>query len=180
MPDSHAVRVAGGVSAMLLKYSARNWPVGHGVLVIVKLTEFDVLPSALRTVMGTEPAMAMSAAAMLAVSCVPLMNVVGRGAPFQVTVEPLAKPLPVTVSVKSGPPAVRLGGVRAVIRGPGTALPVATRHAPRPNVKAKSVWTPFIVVTESALVETAAKPVISTDHVSPPSVETKTPASLPM
>src|SRR2546423_12685198 len=29
MVVSHAVRVAGGVSAMLLKYCARNWPGAH-------------------------------------------------------------------------------------------------------------------------------------------------------
>ena len=117
---------------------------------------------------------------MLAVSCVALTNVVGRLAPFQVTVAPLTKPLPVTVSVKAGPPAGALDGASPVMRGPGAAVPVATRQAPRPNVNAKIVGTPFIVVMDSAVVETAAKPVISTAHVAPPSVETNTPASVPM
>src|SRR5207253_3021645 len=41
---SHAVRVAGAVSVMLLKYSAKNWPVGHGV----------PLPGSMRAMMALE------------------------------------------------------------------------------------------------------------------------------
>lgn len=43
---------------------------------------------------------AVSAAEIVAVSCVELTKVVGRGEPFQLTVRPFAKPLPFTVRVK--------------------------------------------------------------------------------
>src|SRR5436309_4720673 len=80
MVVSHAVRVAGGVSAMLLKYCAKNWPVGQpppgGLIVNVSL--FETAPSGLRTVTGAEPAVAMSAAAMAAATRVALTNVVAR------------------------------------------------------------------------------------------------------
>src|SRR5436190_1904523 len=59
------------------------------------------------------PAAATSAAAMAAVSCVALTNVVVRVAPFHLTVLPLTKPVPVTVSVKAALPADVLIGDRA-------------------------------------------------------------------
>src|SRR5436305_265697 len=68
MVVSHAVRVAGGVSAMLLKYCAKNWPVGQpppGGL-IVNVSALDVWPSGLLTETGAEPAAAMSAAVIAA------------------------------------------------------------------------------------------------------------------
>src|SRR5438477_619591 len=45
---SHAVRVVGGVSATLPKYSAKNCPVGHPPApVTVKASAFDACPSGL-------------------------------------------------------------------------------------------------------------------------------------
>src|SRR5438874_12824083 len=106
MVVSHAVRVAGGVSAMLLKYCAKNWPVGQpppgGLIVNVSL--FETAPSGLRTVTGAEPAVAMSAAAMAAVTRVTLTNVVVRATPFQKSVAPETKLLPSAVRVNAGPP----------------------------------------------------------------------------
>ena len=54
----------------------------------------------------------MSLAAILTVSRVELTNVVGRGEPFQATLELETKLLPSAVSVKAGPPAVAVFGVR--------------------------------------------------------------------
>ena len=82
----------------------------------------DVCPFGLRTVTGTEPAAAMSAAEMLAVTRVALTNVVVRAAPFQSTVAPEAKLVPSAVSVKAGPPAVALLGVSVVRVGAGAAV----------------------------------------------------------
>ena len=62
--------------------------------------------------MLTVPAVAMSAAVMAPVTCVPLTNVVVRFAPLNCTVAPLAKPVPFTVSVKPTPPAVTLARER--------------------------------------------------------------------
>src|SRR6266850_756366 len=118
-------------SVTLAKYCAKNCPVGH-VPAIVKVTALDVRPSGLRTVTVAVPAVATSAAPIAAVSCVVLTKVVGRAAPFQLTVAPETKLLPVTVSVNAGLPAATLDGLIAAIAGPGTPAPVATRHTPRP------------------------------------------------
>src|SRR2546423_4195855 len=63
------------------------------------------------------PAAATSAAATAAVICVALTKVVVRVAPFHLTVLPLTKPVPVTVSVKAGLPADVLVGDRAARGG---------------------------------------------------------------
>src|SRR5438034_3443067 len=56
---SHAVRVEGGPSAMLLKYSAKNWPMGQGPgPLTVKVRALDTAASELRTVTDAEPAVA--------------------------------------------------------------------------------------------------------------------------
>src|SRR5213080_4638703 len=137
MVVSHAVRVAGGVSAMLLKYCAKNWPVGQPPPggFTVNVTVLDVWPSGFFTETGTEPAAAMSAAAIAAETRVALTNVVARETPFQSTLVPATKLVPSTVSVKAAPPAVALLGVSAIIVGGGAVAPVqltwATASPPR-------------------------------------------------
>src|SRR5689334_18644151 len=56
----------------------------------------------------------MSAAVIVAVSCVLLIYVVGRGLPFHSTSASLAKFVPLTVSVRPEPPAVAEAGLRLV------------------------------------------------------------------
>src|SRR6266850_187048 len=134
---SQAVRVAGAVSVTLLKYCAKNWPVGQlppaGFTVNVRA--LDVWPSGFLTLTGTAPAAAMSAAAMAVVTRVALTKVVARDAPFQSTLVPVTKLAPSTVSVNAGPPAVALLGVSAVTVGAGAVAPVqltwATASPPR-------------------------------------------------
>src|ERR1044071_1761225 len=77
---------------------------------IVNVCVPEVWPSGLRTLTAAEPAVATSAAGMLAVSRVALPNVVVRAAPFQRTVAPETKLLPSAVKVNAGPPAVALLG----------------------------------------------------------------------
>src|SRR5437016_9116272 len=136
MAVSQAVRVAGGVSVMLLKYCAKNWPVvqpfgGFTVNVCVP----EVWLSGLRTLTAAEPAVAMSAAGMLAVTRVALTNVVVRTAPFQRTVAPETKLFPSAVRVNAGPPAVALFGVSVERVGGRRPVPVqltwATASPPR-------------------------------------------------
>jgi len=90
--------------------------VGTGLL-MVKVCAFETPPpgAGFVTVTLTVPAVAMSAAVMAAVTCVPLTNVVVRFAPLNCTVAPLAKPVPFTVSVKPTPPVVTLAGEREVM-----------------------------------------------------------------
>src|ERR671922_125236 len=124
MLDSHAVRVTGGGSGMLPKYSARNWPVGQPPALTVNVKAFDTWLSGFRTVTGTEPGVAMSEAAMLAITRVPLTNVVVRAAPFHSTVVPDTKLAPSAVSVNAGDPAATVFGVSAVRLGAGGGAPV--------------------------------------------------------
>ena len=65
------------------------------------------------------PALAMSAAVIVAVTPVELPYVVARGDPFQFTTELLRNPVPVTVSVNAGPPWVALDGESDVMAGLG-------------------------------------------------------------
>jgi hypothetical protein len=94
--------------------------VGAGLLT-AKLSAAEVPPPGVgvNTVIGTLPAVAMSAAVIAAVSCVALTNVVARALPFQRTLAPLTKLVPFTVSVNAGPPALALAGDRLEIAGAG-------------------------------------------------------------
>ena len=75
-----------------------------GSAVTGNLSEFEfVAGPAADTVMATAAApvarKAVSADVIAAVSCVGLTKVVGRGEPFQLTMSPLAKPVPFTVRI---------------------------------------------------------------------------------
>jgi hypothetical protein len=61
------------------------------------------------------PELAIRLAATVAVNCVALTYVVVRGVPFHCTIDPVTKPIPFTVRVKAGPPAVAVVGLRLVI-----------------------------------------------------------------
>src|SRR2546430_7464550 len=77
---------------------------------MVNVAAAEVPPpgAGLTTVTLAMPAAAMSAARIVAASCVGETNVVARAAPFQFTVELLTKLPPLTVKVAAGPPAVAL------------------------------------------------------------------------
>ena len=73
----------------------------------------------MNTVTATVAALAISPAAMAAVSWVLLTKVVGRGLPPHWTDEPEIKFDPLTVKVKAAPPAVALVGEIEVMLGTG-------------------------------------------------------------
>jgi hypothetical protein len=100
-------------------------------LFTVRLAAPEVPPpgAGLVTVTLNVPAVAMSEARIAAVTCVPLTNVVTRALPFTFTLVPLTKPVPFTVSVNPGLPAVALGGESEVIVGATAALIVTLRLA---------------------------------------------------
>src|SRR5438132_13410639 len=64
----------------------------------------------------------MSVAAICVVNCAALMNVVGRTTPLKLTVAPLTKPMPFTVKVNAGSPAVAVAGEMLVITAPTSRL----------------------------------------------------------
>jgi hypothetical protein len=64
----------------------------------------------------------MSAAGIAAVNRVAETKVVVRFAPFHCTTESVTKPVPLTVSVKAAPPAVRDDGLMLEITGTGGSL----------------------------------------------------------
>ncbi len=82
-----------------------------GVMVNVSALETR-LP--LLAVTVADPDCAIRFAVTPAVNCVALTNVVAMAVEFQLTVVLAVKPLPVTVSVKAGPPAVAVDGERLV------------------------------------------------------------------
>ena len=73
----------------------------------------------MNTVTGKVPAAARSAAVIAAVSWVEETNVVVRLDPFQFTVEPLRKPVPLTVRVNAGAPTAAEAGLMLEVRGAG-------------------------------------------------------------
>jgi hypothetical protein len=97
--------------------------------VTTKLRTDDVPPpgAGVKTVTGIDPAVAMSAAAMVARSCVVPTTVVGRAAPFQRTTEAATKPLPFTVSINPWLPATALLGERVLTTGTGDGEGAACR-----------------------------------------------------
>src|SRR5436190_10940600 len=94
---------------------------------MVKVSEFDVPPHGVTTVIEAVPAVAMKAAGTVAVSCVAETNAVASALPFQFTVEPETKFVPFTVNVNCGPPAAAQVGLSELIVG--TALMVITSVA---------------------------------------------------
>jgi hypothetical protein len=84
------------------------------------------------------PAVARSAAAIAAVSCVALTTVVAREAPPHRTVAPLTNPAPFTVSVNAAPPAVAVEGESDVSEGRTGAVTAKVNAA---DVSPLSVFT---------------------------------------
>ncbi len=76
----------------------------------MKVKAPDGVPPGLTADTRAEPAAAMSEAGIAALRCVLLKKLVERAEPFHNTVAPEAKPVPLTQSVKPGPPAVALVG----------------------------------------------------------------------
>ena len=93
---------------------------GAGLLMVkVRLPDVPPPGAVLMAEIGNVPPVAISAAAMAAVSFVLLTKVVVRSLPFQRTFEVLTKLVPVTVSVKPSPPAVAEVGLILVMVGAG-------------------------------------------------------------
>src|SRR5580658_1964427 len=93
--------------------------VGTGLL-IEKAAVPEVPPpgAGFVTVILAEPVLTMSLAGTCAVTWVALTKLVASAVPFQFTVEPLTKPLPLTVSVNAAPATIALGGESELIVGP--------------------------------------------------------------
>ena len=107
-----------------------------GVAAIVNVCAFDVPPHGVTTVIEAVPVVAMRAAGTVAVSCAAETNVVVSGFPFQFTVEPETKLVPLTVNVTCGPPAVAQVGLSEPIVGTAriviTSVALAELQEPAP------------------------------------------------
>jgi hypothetical protein len=110
-PPFPTVTVAGAMAVV----------VGTGFALTVNVCAFDVPPpgAGLKTVIVFDPVVARSVAEIAAVSCVELTNVVVLSDPFQRTIEPATKFVPLTVSVNAPSPATRLLGEMLVVVGAG-------------------------------------------------------------
>jgi len=98
-----------------------------GTALIVNVAAFEVPPQELTTVIEAVPAVAISAAGTVAVSCVADTKVVARDVAFHFTVAPDTKFVPLTVRVNCNPPAVAQVGLSELTVG--VALMVITRVA---------------------------------------------------
>jgi len=94
-------------------------------LFTVKFTAFETPPpgAGLVAVTGNVPAVATSAALIVPVIFVELLKVVVRAEPFQFTVAPFTKPVPLTVRLNEAAPSVLLLG--EIVVTVGTALLIA-------------------------------------------------------
>ena len=93
---------------------------GAGLVPLISnLAAVDVPPpgAGLLTVTVAVPAVAMSEAGTAAVNCVSLTKVVLKAWPFHCTADEATKLLPLTDSVKAGPPEVTAVGARELIAG---------------------------------------------------------------
>ena len=123
---------------------------------IVKVWALEVPPPGvgLKTVTLAVPAEAMSAARIEAVTWVALTYVVVRFVPFHLTTELEMKLVPLTVSVKAGPPAVADEGLRLVVVGTGLSgtliVKVWALEVPPPGVGLKTVTLAVPAVAMSA------------------------------
>ena len=129
--------------------------VGIG-LSIVNVSGADVPPpgAGLVTVTMAVPAVAMSAAVIMAVTFVAFTKVLVRLDPFQFTIDVETKLVPVTVRVKAAPPAVVLLGESAVAVGLGlSTVNVTALEVPPPpgfitvtgNVPARAISATVII-----------------------------------
>jgi len=98
----------------------RDVSVGVGLL-MVRVSALDVPPPGvgLVTVIAAVPVDVISVARIAAVNCVALTNVVVRAVPLTLTVAPLTKLVPLTVSVKAPEPTIAVEGCSEVSVGVG-------------------------------------------------------------
>ena len=130
---------------------------GTGLL-IVKACPAEVPPpgAELSTVTVTVPPSRRSPAAIDAVSCAVLTNVVARSAPFHRTTDVETKPLPLTVSVNGAPPAVVLDGATEPIEGAGLSNWSCATNVPQFAGPVDAVYWPITHTVSGALGSTAA------------------------
>ena len=118
-----------------------------GAATIVNVCAFDVPPHGVATVIEAVPAVAMSAAGTVAVSCVAETNAVVSAVPFHLTVEPETKFVPFTVSVNCGPPALAHVGFSELIVGAPLIVNVSVAvPVPLPLVALRVMLYVFAVV----------------------------------
>ena len=131
-------------------------------LLIVKEVAFEVPPGpGFVTVTVAVPAVAISAAVIVAVSCVALMNVVVLAPPLNFTTEVDTKPVPFTVRVKATPPAFALVGESEVTVGAGLLMvkDCAFDVPPAAGFVAVTLTVPAVAISAAGIVATICVPV---------------------
>ncbi len=124
---------------------------------IANVCAFEVPPPGVpvNTVTDAVPAVAISAAVIVAVNWFAEPKLVVRLLPFQRTVEPLMKSLPLTVSVKPALPAIADDGERPVVAGTGFGAVIVSVWAfdvPPPGAGVNTVIDALPLVAMSAAV----------------------------
>src|SRR6185437_3811073 len=160
--------------AWLMTVNANPAP---AVVPVKKLKEFEVGPTAAKpeaavvvigftTVIFTAPVLAIWAAVTCACSSVSETNVVVIAVPLNRTVAPDRNPVPLTVRVKSAPPATADPGVTSVIAGAGIVIvKFCAFEAPPPGVGLATVMASTPVADASAALIEACNVVSETNVV---------------
>jgi hypothetical protein len=122
----------------------------------VNVRALEVPPpgAGLNTVTWTVPAAAISEAEIAAVSCVEDINVVVRFDPFQRTIEPATKLVPLTVSVNPAPPEVADVGLKLEVVGAGLLIvSVRALEVPPPGEAVNTVTeaVPAVAISDAGI-----------------------------
>jgi hypothetical protein len=99
---------------------------------MVKATAFEVTPPD-ETVIWAVPTLAIKLASTGAVNWFALTTLVASAVWFQCTTVPEPNPLPFTVNVNAGPPAVAAFGLMLVMAGPGATVNVTAFEVTGPD-----------------------------------------------
>src|SRR5690349_17405672 len=153
---------------------------GGGPTLKARELEVPMFRDGLNTSTPTRPACAISLALMVALRRVESSTLVGRGRPFQRSIAPVVKFLPLTVNVKSPPPELAVLGESVAMDGAREPEGRGTRisHMLLPCVPARR--TRPLRCKVSDVTTTRGRPLPSVDQVAPASVLIMAPASVPM
>jgi hypothetical protein len=111
---------------------------------IVKLAPPEVAPLE-TTVTVAVPAVVIRFAGTVAVNCVALTNVVESGVLLHCTIALEANPVPFTVSVNVGPPAVVVFGLTELVTGPAAIVKVVPLEVVPPEVTVTVAVPPVLI-----------------------------------
>src|SRR5947209_20106930 len=113
---------------------------------MVRVAGLDGETPGFTTVIVAEPGVTTALAGTVAVNCWLLTKAVLRGDPFNCTPDPLKNPVPLTVSVNCGLPAVTAVGLMLLIVGWGVSIENAAELETTPAATTATFAVPGVVM----------------------------------